>query len=229
MYGYRRALMPNTRVYLPRRLARRFKDIHESEEQLRDILRRQDAGENILIRIAPGSRTTRRNATEPDILQVYSGNVDQLTPRFIVPDQATALIVRQRLIDLGVPVGADNRNTRTARIALEAMLELIELIPVRADDPGRWNPNAMTTIVESFRQQYDGAGPVYARGLQANPPPEGWVRGRLSGEEIRLIRAAANGVPALALMHSGPPDQPTGWYPTLVMPDGGAAYIFNPE
>ena len=41
MYGYRLPLMPYTRVFLPRRLATRFKEIHESEEQLREILRRE--------------------------------------------------------------------------------------------------------------------------------------------------------------------------------------------
>src|SRR4029079_18457864 len=54
MYGYRTALMPYTRVYLTGRLATRYKDIHESEEQLRELLRREMRGEEIPIRVATG-------------------------------------------------------------------------------------------------------------------------------------------------------------------------------
>lgn len=87
----------------------------------------------------------------------------------------------------------------------------------------------MSAIIESLREQYGGAVPVYVRRLEEEPPREGWIRGRLSGDEIAIIRAAASGVPALALMYLNTPDQPTGWYPTLVMPPGAATYIVNPS
>jgi hypothetical protein len=45
MYGYRQPLMPFTRVYLPARVAAMFRSIHESEEELRDVLRSEAAGE----------------------------------------------------------------------------------------------------------------------------------------------------------------------------------------
>jgi Z1 domain len=229
MYGYRLHLMPYTRVFLPRRLATRFKEIHESEEQLREILRRVQVGEDVPIRIAARSRATRPNATEPSVLQVYSGNLDQLNPRFIERDEATSMQVRQRLIDLGVPVDEGDRERRTTRVAIDALLELVETIPIRNGDPGRWNPGAMSAIIESFREEYAGTAPVYVRRLEEDMPEVGWTRGRLSGPEITIIRAAADGVPALALMYLGEPERPAGWYPTLVMPAGAATYIVNPS
>jgi hypothetical protein len=229
MYGYRQASMPYIRVFLPRRLATRFKEIHESEEQLRDIIQRQEAGENIPIRIATRSRPTRPNAIEAPVLQVFGGDLDQLIPRFIQNEPATALLIRQRLLASGVPIDVNERNVRTTRIPLNDLEEIVEMVPIRTGDPGRWNPLAINTILESFREQYNGTGPVYVRGLREQPPDEGWVRGRLSGDEIRIIRAAAAGVPALALMYLGEAERPTGWYPTLVMPDGAATYIVNPS
>src|SRR5262249_26694973 len=81
----------------------------------------------------------------------------------------------------------------------------------------------------SFREQYNGIASVYVRGLQEDAPPEGgWIRGRLSGDEIEIIRRAAGGVPALALMYTGTATQPRGLYPTLVLPPGLATYIVNP-
>src|SRR6185312_8648057 len=65
MYGYRTSLMPYTRVYLPRTVAIRFKGIHQAEEDLRGLLRRIAAGEEVLVRVATGTRPTRPNATEP--------------------------------------------------------------------------------------------------------------------------------------------------------------------
>jgi hypothetical protein len=229
MYGYRLPLMPYTRVFLPRRLATRFKEIHESEEQLREILRREQNGEVVPIRIAARSRATRPNATEPSVLQVYSGNLDQLTPRFIERDATSSTQVRQRLADLRVPIDEPDRERRTVRIPFDDAIELVEMIPIRDGDPGRWSPGAMSAIMESSREQYAGTVPVYVRRLEEEPPQAGWIRGRLSGPEIALIRGDANGVPALALMYLGAAERPTGWYPTMVMPAGAATYIVNPS
>jgi len=230
MYGYRTALMPYTRVYLPRRLASRFKEIHESEEQLRDVLRREALGEYVPIRLAARSRPTRPNATEPALIQVYRGLDQQLFPHFLYEDSERASEILQRLQVLEVPIVEGMRTERSTRVPLDELLDIVDLIPVQDGDPGRWNSENIRTLMESFREQYNGIASVYVRGLQedAHPPPEGWIRGRLSGEEIRIIRTAAGSVPALALMYSGAADQPQGWYPTLVLPPGQATYIVNP-
>jgi hypothetical protein len=112
---------------------------------------------------------------------------------------------------------------------MEGVLEIVDLVPIRDGDQGRWQPGAVRSLMEAYRTAYNDRVPVYVRGLQAEvPPPEGWVRGRLSGDEIGIIRAAANGVPAVALLYLGPAENPTGWYPTLVMPANSANYIVNP-
>jgi hypothetical protein len=229
MYGYRGPLMPFTRVYTPGRLAALFRSIHESEEQLRELLRRVVAGEDVPVRIAPTSRATRRNATEPGVLRIYNAGIDQITPRFVENDPGVASQVRQGLIDLGVPIEREGRNARTTTAAMEGVLEIVDLVPIRDGDQGRWQPGAVRSLMEAYRTAYNDRVPVYVRGLQAEvPPPEGWVRGRLSGDEIGIIRAAANGVPAVALLYLGPAENPTGWYPTLVMPANSANYIVNP-
>jgi len=37
-------------------------------------------------------------------------------------------------------------------------------------------PGAMSAIMESFREQYAGTVPVYARRLEQEPPEGGWIR-----------------------------------------------------
>lgn len=228
MYGYRQPLMPFTRVYLPRRVAARFRNIHLAEEELRSLLRREARGETVPVRVALGTRPTRPNATEPSALRVIEAGRDQVFPRHVVEDPQTASRIRLMLINAGVPVGEAERSRRSTAVPLEQFLEIVEAVPVWEDDSGRWTPEGVAAMIESYREQYSGRGNVYVRGLEEQPDPNGWTRGRLSGPEIRLIRDASPGVPALALMHWGPVDQPLGWYPTLVMPPGAPAYILNP-
>jgi hypothetical protein len=228
MYGYRTQLMPYARVYLPRTVAIRFKGIHQAEEDLRGLLRRLAAGEEVLVRVATGTRPTRPNATEPDILQVIDAGLDQVIPRYLQEDAAAAARIREILNAAGVPLAATERNARTVRIPQEVALELVAAIPLRDNDPGRWTPATITVLMELFAEQYRGEVPVYVRRLTTDPGPQGWLRGRLSGPEIDLIRGAAGGVPALAFMYLGAADRPRGWYPTLVMPEGAPAYILNP-
>jgi hypothetical protein len=113
---------------------------------------------------------------------------------------------------------------------LEVVLDLVNLVPIREDDPGRWNADVVAAIIESYRDQYGGQCNVYVRRIQTETlPPQGWIRGRLGGPEINFILAAAPGVPALALLYSGDMQRPRAWYPTLVLPPGASPYIINPS
>lgn len=229
MYGYRAALMPFTRVYLPRMLAARFKEIHEAEEELRILLRAEAAGETVPIRLAGGSRATRPNALEPGTLRVVRGSRDQLYPLHLVTEQDNvANNILQILIQAGVPVNEPQMERRHTRVPLETMIQLANLVPIREGDTGQWNLSIISAIIESFENDYEGQATVYVRGLQDNASPTaGWATGRLGGAEITSIRTSAGPVPALALMYAGPADRPTAWYPTLVMPDNVSNYIIN--
>jgi hypothetical protein len=230
MYGYRRPLMAFTRVFLPRGVARRFKDIHESEEELRELLRLEAGGENVPIRLATGTRAARRNATEPASLRVVRGGLQQLFPLYLSEDENAAAQIRQMLETANVPIApGEDRADRATPVPLDLVFDLVSAVPVRDDDPGRWNPEVISAIIESYRDQYDGQCCVYVRRLQAeSQPDQGWIRGRLGGPEITFIRAAAPGVPALALLYLGDMDRPRAWYPTLVLPPGASSYIINP-
>ncbi len=229
MYGYRLALMPYTRVYLPHRVAARFKEIHEAEQELRAALLREAEGENVIVRVASGTRPTRRNVTEPDTLQVIPAGLEQIFPHFLREDVEVATLILRILQSAGVPIDRGTRADRASPIALETAFELAGLVPVADDDPGRWSADTVTALMESYRDEYRGLCHVYVRGLQTeSPPPTGWTRGRLGGPEIQLIQQAARNVPALALLYLGDSDAPRAWYPTLVLPPDRPMYILNP-
>ncbi|MCW5718335.1 MAG: hypothetical protein KIS68_10945 [Bauldia sp.] len=230
MYGYRLTSLPYTRVYLPPQLARVFSQIHDSEEVLRGLLAREAEGNEVPIRVARGTRPTRPNATEPGVLRVISGTLAQLFPFFLHEDIASAGDLLRMLQASGVPTDEPSRDNRPTSVPLDQALAMTETVLVREDDPGRWHPAVCLAILESHAPQYQGGVTIYVRQLeQGVPPVRGWTRGRLSGEEISLLRARSPNTPAIALLHSGPPDAPTGWYPTLVLPANSATYVINPE
>jgi hypothetical protein len=228
MYGYRTQLMPYTRLYLPRTVAILFKGIHRSEEDLRALLRREAEGEDVPVRVATGTRPTRRNATEPNVLRVVGAGVGQVVPREIEEDPATATQIRQLLLDAGVPIAAQQRDARTTQIPFDLAVELVSIVPIPEGDQGMWDAAAVSAIMESFSEQYRGRVPVYVRALEQRDGAGRRGRARLSGPEVNLIRGQAAGVPALVLMYVGDEAAPNAWYPTLVIPPGAPTYIINP-
>ncbi len=229
MYGYRMELMPYTRVFLPRKVAISFKGIYESEEELRDLLRREAAGEEVPVRIALGTRATRPNALDPSALRVIKGGRDQLYPLHLETAQDdSAREILNIMNNLNIPLDESQQGERAKKISVKSMKQLTDMIPVKDGDLGSWNSAIISAVFEEYEDQYNDGAIIYVRALTHNQsPPEGWGTGRLSGDEVNLIRTTADGSPALALMYAGSSDNPTAWYPTLVMPRNSSSYIIN--
>jgi hypothetical protein len=227
MYGYRDRLMPYTRVYLPRQLATLFQEIHESEESLRRILRRQGAGEEVPVRIAARTRATRPAALDTGSLRVYDGNLGQISPWYVIEDPEIDAFVRDQLVTAGVPLEETDRNRRSRSVDLSVIRQLVERLEPREDDPGRWSVEAVLALIAEYEELYAGSGTVYVRQFDQRPVAER-TRARLSGPEIEIIRRASPNVPALAILYWEAADAPVLWYPTLVLPGDMPTFIFGP-
>jgi hypothetical protein len=230
MYGYREPLMPFTRVYLPSRTADRFREIHESEEDLRAVLRMEAEGTDVPIIVPRGMRATRPNALDPTSVRIIRGGREQIFPRYFAEDMVAAVEIKAVLDDAAVPI-ADGvpRDQRPTQVPFATFASLIEQVPMHQDEPGPWHTDSIMTLVQSMEAQYGGHGYVYVRALEQAPPVTGWIRGRLNGIEIALLRRISPNVPSLALLYWQDADAPLGWYPTLVMPANSATTIFNPD
>jgi hypothetical protein len=226
MYGYRDALMPYTRVYLPRQLAVLFKDIHDSEQTLRRIYQRQQTGENVPVQIARGSRATRPGALEGNE-RVYYGRLGQVSPHFMINDPDTVSEVCRILEDAAVPLEAE-RDQRATSVSLDVIRSLVEQLEPRPGDAGRWSSDAVLGLIDVHEEEYNGEGIVYVRAFDEEPD-EDRTRSRLSGPEVEIIRQASPDVPALVLLYWEKPEEPILWYPTLVLPRNMPTYVFCPS
>jgi hypothetical protein len=226
MYGYREALMPYTRVFLPRQLAVLFKDLHDAEQTLRGIYERQQAGEDVPIRIARRSRATRPGALEGNE-RVYEGREGQISPYTIIDDPDRVREVSRLLATGNVPLTAE-REMRSTRVSIDLIRSLVGQLEANPEDAGRWSADAVLGLINVYEQQYQGQGVVYVRAFDQEPDVTR-TRGRLSGPEIEIIRQASRNVPALALLFWEAPNDPVLWYPTLVVPANMPTYVFCPS
>lgn len=229
MYGYREQWLPYTRVYLPPRLAARFKEIHESEEALRDLLSRIVAGDEVPVFVASGTRPTRPNATEASSLRIFKRGLQQISPPFAVEDVAEASSILGILTHANVPLTEQVRGARVADVPFEVMIDLARRTPTPPATGARWDPEVVVAVLENRRAAYGDHGKVYVRGLEELPGKGERDRSRLGGQEIGQIQAAAPGLPVLCMLYLGPVARPIAWYPTLVMPPDSPGFVIKPR
>jgi hypothetical protein len=227
MFGYRTELMPFSRVYLPRRLANRFQEIHESEVILREMADEISRGRPVPISLVSGARATRPNALEADSIRLYRPGT-QIFPRYIVSDRAKVgnsnVEIRRILLEAGVPLNEAKRELRFRVAPIERLVQLATLVPVRDDDDGRWDTDAVAAILDALGSEYQGEGALYVRAFEREDDRR-LQTGVLSGPEVNLARN--QGKPVLALVYRGDHNHPDYWYPTLYMPANARTQIFN--
>lgn len=229
MFGYRQGYLPYIRIYLPLRLAARFQQIHLAEEGLRQQLARGDAAELVLIRVPTASRPTRPNALEAGAVRSVEAGREQIFPFFLAKDADAAAIVLDLLHINGVPIDSVQEN-RATKVPLDAARALIDAVLIRDDDGGLWDASAIIALLDNYREKLAGEMVVYVRRLESEPPPQGWIRGRLAGREITTLQEASPTAPSLALLYYGEnKDRPEAWYPTLVMPASSPAFVFSAD
>lgn len=232
MYGYRSELMPYTRVYLPLHLGTLFRQIHESEEELRGLLTDAEAVARIPI-LTPGrARPTRPGALETGALRVYGAALSQIVPYYLVTDPAlvggSAAQITEILKQNGVPLETGvTRAQRFRGVPLSVIKDIVRLVPIRDDDDGRWDSDGVLALLDATSAQYGVTASLYARSFDAGDHPDRRrVRGVLSGPEVNM--AQDTGHFALALTYAGQADAPSAWYPTLVLPRNLPPHVFNP-
>jgi hypothetical protein len=226
MFGYRAEYLDYMRIFLPPQLATRFREIHDGEEALRRSIQNGDSTNTKLIRLPNSSRATRPNVLDPQAIRGIRAGRDQINPQRYVRDPKSAAEVGRRLASMGVVVDSSvPRDRRPTLVDAFKVIELIDMIPVAADDAGVWDRDMAKAMVFSYVKPNCDKIVIYVRGLEQSDSAR--TRGRLSGPEIRLLQASALGKPALALLHVGKFSALEAWFPTLVMPAGSPAFVFE--
>jgi hypothetical protein len=232
MYGYREALLPYTRVFLPYRLALRFHSIHESEAALRSLLVSAQTSEPVPVAVVNNLRPTRPGILDAGELGAFRPG-QQIYP--VVPVHEPQLLGRatERIEALlSAVLGTPLRKNEFAEIEIERMLELIDAVPIRPEEPGDWSSATIAQVLSSIGPSYGGKGRLYVRDFERTGPE--LENGAIGGPE--QDRARGERRPVLFMFResgSRPPGTPNSWsgvpfwYPTLVFPPDMPNQIFN--
>lgn len=228
MFGYRASYLDYIRVYLPPQLAARFRELHEAEEALRRGVATDGDPATVLIRLPAASRATRPNALDPGAIRSVRAGRDQVNPQKIRIDPTAAAKVLNLLTDARVLIDEDmSREDRPVKIPLASGISLVEAVAIAEDDLGIWDPDLIVGLINSYEDAVRDGIVVYVRSLDDAASVR--TRGRLSGQEIELLRRKSRKAPSLALLYNGDPQAPQGWYPTIVMPAKSPAFVFSGE
>jgi hypothetical protein len=232
MYGYRDALLPFTRVFVPYRLALRFLWIHESERALRALLGSEASGEPVPVAVVNNLRPTRPGILDAGALGAFRPG-QQIYP--ILPIHEPHLLGRAtETIDelLAEALGVAYPKNQFREIDLDRLLAVIDAVPIRPEEPGDWASSTIAQVLNSIGARYGKKGALFVRDFQRTGPE--LVNGAISGDEQGDARR--QGRPVLFMLREsgtrpvGAPNTWSGvafWYPTLVFPPDMPNQIFN--
>lgn len=239
MYGYRSGTLPYTRLFIPRHLYYRFRDIHRSDADLRRFVEQHISRlpTTFPVQVAFNLRATRQGVLEVGKIDTLQPGMHIYPNHIVVPQNARAYarVLEQIRTLLGLPDGTpdeiERRASGGALISSDAAVALV--VSIRTQSRNTWRDgtiaDVMRKVAGAMRNQVTFRFRTADRTIREN----GFIStGTLSGEELRVARAAV--VPTLWIMSATttPGSAPGGGhrfiYPTFVIPDAFPnVFMFN--
>lgn len=228
MFGYRRPLMPYTRVFLPDSLGARFHFIHKAEQRLRQQLASSSGMSRVAVETMSSLRATRLNVLDTRNLAAYEAG-DQIYPG--APDLSRKALESGASIEARVRevLGGTLREKEFVSVPLERLLTLLPELPFDDDLANMWDPDLLSKVLRRTSERYGDTGFVFFREMTRTKPT--LPTGALSGDELEAARSKPG--PVLCVFRDsgrrlkGRTTQQEYWYPTLVLPSDMATQLFN--
>jgi hypothetical protein len=228
MFGYRRKLMPYTRVFLPDSLGARFHFIHVAEQNLRQQLADSGGTGKIAVETMSTLRATRLNVLDTRTLLAYEGG-EQVYPGAASFDRTD--LERFHEIDESIRrvAGGTLKAGEFLPVSLKQIVELLPALPYNRDLGNMWDPEMLGRLLGRIGARNGDRGFVFYRTMQRTK--EILPTGALSGPE--LSQAKALGAPVLCVFRDDGRALKTSnggrlyWYPTMVFPEDMPTQLFN--
>jgi Z1 domain len=240
MYGYRNDTLPYTRLFIPRHLYYRFRDIHRSDMDLRRFV------EDHIDRLPttfPVQVAFNLRATRQGVLEV--GKIDTLQPGqhvypngIVVPQdpRAYARVLDQLRLRFGVANGTPEQ-IEAAAAASNVMISpgtaATLVAPIRTSSRNTWRDGTIADVMKKVAGEFGNRIALRFRTADRTVREGGFIStGTLSGDELRTARNAA--VPTLWIMSATTTATSAAggghrfMYPTFVIPNAFPnLFIFN--
>jgi hypothetical protein len=226
MFGYRQKTLPHTRLFVPRRLYYRFRDIHHSDRDLREYIERQgNMPATFPIEFRFDLRTTRTGVLDVNTTDTLLPG-KQVYPNYvIVPQNAAAYAQVQAKLraHFGDTASAmKNKGRVGVLIPIDEALELVKLIKTKSQNT--WRDATIDAVIERVAHEFGDQVMLKFRTADRLIREEGFMStGTISGPEDQT--AKAGNIPTLWIMEVKSAEKSfcgTGkkfMYPTFVIPN----------
>lgn len=239
MYGYRSVTIEYTRVFIPRHLYYRFRDIYRSDEDLRRYIdKHKDMPSTFPVEYNSGLRPTRTNVLEVKKVDTLSPG-KQLFPNHIVLPQSKStydkiiakLAQHFDLPEDTTPTDMENHGKAGKRISTEDAIALVRMIKTKSKNS--WRDSTIGNVIAKISERYDGHVMLRMRTAERTVLEDGFLStGMLSGDEAIAAQQAA--LPTLWIMAATTKSGSSGGaglqfaYPSFVIPNNlSTLFMFN--
>ncbi len=226
MFGYRKHTLPYTRLFIPRHLYYRFRDIHRSDEDLRKYINKHKQNpETFPIEFTYDLRTTRTgvlNVNTTDTLEPGK----QVYPNYIVLPQSSAAYstVERLLVAHFGPVGP-TMDTNGQSGKMISAIDAVDLIkPIKTKSQNTWSDKTIGAVIRKVAGELGGRINLKYREAERTVREGGFIStGALSG--IAYESARKEDTPTLWVLAVRTTDESfcgegkRFMYPTFVIPD----------
>jgi len=228
MFGYRKPLMPYTRVFLPDSLGARFHFIHVAERNLRQQLAMSGGEGLVTVETMSALRPTRLNVLDTRNLAAYEPG------HHIYPgaaDFSRKALARNAEIEAAVKrlMGGALQQSTLVPAPMSELIALIALLPFDRDLANMWDPERLTELLNRLSHRFNDRGFVFYRTMRRTKLT--LATGALSGDELEEARKQSG--PVLCVFRDfgeglkGPYSKQEYWYPSLVLPLSMPTQLFN--
>lgn len=201
MFGYRQVTLPYTRLFVPKSLYYRFRDVYRSDEDLRVFIQEHSkTPKTFPIEFTFDLRTTR-----PGVLDVNTTDTlepgKQVYPNYIVVPQVPAayeriMAVLEKHFGRRGP-SMEKKGKRGVIISGTEAGTLASLVKTRSENT--WRDNTIDAVVEKVAGKFGRKVQLKFRKAKRFIPDDGFIStGTLSGTELESARGAS--LPTLWMM-----------------------------
>lgn len=225
MFGYRSKIFPLMRVFLPSRLAARFRCIHDAETLLRSSLIDSEQ-EGAAIHVGQGLRPTRPNVLDQRFVVTYGPGAHvypSMSPDY---DRAGDKKYNEICKEISALVGGGSFNGYK-EVPLSVIKDLIRAIDVHEDDDnaGSWDTKSIFNTLDSLEDVVDGKGAVCFRTMSRST--KNLPTGALYGDELKIAREFGKPVLFIIKDESLKARAHKFVYPTVVLPKSMMKIVSN--
>ncbi|MFC4312995.1 Z1 domain-containing protein [Steroidobacter flavus] len=147
MFGYRKALLPITRLYSPEHIVSALKDIHSSDEGTRQLLEREGTLDVKPVWVGPKLRPTRANVLNPADLRAVVSGVTIWPPNLIHAPAKVKPLLRKLEARLAPFIDPDVYY----EIPIDEMARILELMPSERVPHRTWGDERIQQLLEAMK------------------------------------------------------------------------------